>query len=262
MNRSIARRDRHRGWSSLVLIGSCARSSPSIRPSRRWCCSSASRGARSASRACISRCRSSRTSSITTSGCSISSRRRGGRRPTTRSSWSSTPTPATRIVDPLMFYQSVRNEAGCAAASARSSTRSLRRVLGKVSMAQMLTARARRRSCADPRRGRRRRPRHSASRSIDVRMKRVDLPQENSQAIFRACRPSASRRRGAIRAEGQRDAQTMRAEADKQRVVILAEARASRRRSCAARATPRRPGSTPSLRPGPAFFDFYRSLQA
>src|SRR5262249_58204216 len=58
---------------------------------------------------------------------------------------------------------------------------------------------------------------------IDVRMKRVDLPQENSQAIFLRMQTQRQQEAARIRAEGDREKLTVQAEADKQRVVIVAE---------------------------------------
>jgi membrane protease subunit HflC len=59
---------------------------------------------------------------------------------------------------------------------------------------------------------------------VDVRIKRVDLPKENSDAVFK--RMQAERQRIAMqyRSEGEELAREIRAEADKKRKVILADA--------------------------------------
>ena len=57
---------------------------------------------------------------------------------------------------------------------------------------------------------------------LDVRVKRIDLPLENSKAIFARMRTQREQEARRIRAEGVRDAQTISAEADKEKVVILA----------------------------------------
>ena len=60
---------------------------------------------------------------------------------------------------------------------------------------------------------------------IDVRIKRVDLPEENSQAIFRRMQTQREQEARRIRAEGDRKAREIRADADKQQRVIVAEAK-------------------------------------
>ncbi len=58
----------------------------------------------------------------------------------------------------------------------------------------------------------------------DVRIKRTDLPQENSQAIYRRMQTEREREASEIRAEGEEQALRIRAEADRTRTVLLSEA--------------------------------------
>jgi membrane protease subunit HflC len=60
---------------------------------------------------------------------------------------------------------------------------------------------------------------------IDVRLKRADLPAENSQAIYRRMQTERERDAKELRAQGAEMAQRIRARADRERVVLLAEAR-------------------------------------
>ena len=60
---------------------------------------------------------------------------------------------------------------------------------------------------------------------IDVRIKRVDLPEENSQAIFRRMQTQREQEARRIRAEGQKEAKRIRADADKQSTIIQANAK-------------------------------------
>jgi membrane protease subunit HflC len=97
---------------------------------------------------------------------------------------------------------------------------------------------------------------------IDVRFKRVDLPPENSETIFNQMRSQRAQEAAGIRASGEASAREIRAEADKQQVVTLAEAR---RQSEILRGQ----GDAEATRvyneafgQDPAFFDFYRSMQA
>lgn len=59
---------------------------------------------------------------------------------------------------------------------------------------------------------------------LDVRIKRTDLPQENSEAVFRRMRAEREKEAKEIRAEGDEMAQKIRASADASRTVIVAEA--------------------------------------
>jgi membrane protease subunit HflC len=165
------------------------------------------------------------------------------------------------ILDPLKFYQVVRDEDGLARRVGRIISGSLRSKLGGIPMAQILTAQrseimqeiTRTVSAAAESYG---------VKVIDVRMKRVDLPEENSQAIFRRMQTQRQQEARRIRAEGQREAQTLRAEAEKQQVVILADARRQAE-------ILRGEGDAEAVKiyadaygRDPAFFDFFRSLEA
>ena len=58
----------------------------------------------------------------------------------------------------------------------------------------------------------------------DVRIKRADLPEENSEAIFRRMQTERQQEAAELRAKGAEQAQKIRAEANRQKVVIVAEA--------------------------------------
>lgn len=59
----------------------------------------------------------------------------------------------------------------------------------------------------------------------DVRIKRSDLPEQNTQAVYNRMRAERNSMASQIRSEGEREAQTIRAEADKQAVILISEAR-------------------------------------
>ncbi|TDQ78854.1 membrane protease subunit HflC [Dongia mobilis] len=97
---------------------------------------------------------------------------------------------------------------------------------------------------------------------VDVRFKRVDLPVQNSEAVFNSMRTQRAQEAAGIRAEGAREAREKRAEADKERVVLVADARRQAE-------ILRGEGDAEAISiyneafgRDPAFFDFYRSLQA
>jgi membrane protease subunit HflC len=59
---------------------------------------------------------------------------------------------------------------------------------------------------------------------IDVRIRRADLPAENSQAVFQRMQTERQREATDIRSRGEQEARTIRAQADRQATVIVAEA--------------------------------------
>ena len=59
---------------------------------------------------------------------------------------------------------------------------------------------------------------------LDVRLRRVDLPEENSQAIFNRMQTQREQEARRIRAEGDKESRRIRAEADKTAQIIVATA--------------------------------------
>lgn len=166
-----------------------------------------------------------------------------------------------QIVDPLLFYQTVNNEIGVQGRLGAIMSANLRQVLGNVSMAAILTQqRAQfmeeiaRRVNADTK--------SFGIQVIDVRIKRVDLPPANSQAIFRRMQTQREQAARNVRAEGQKDAVTLRAEADKQAVVIVANARKQGEILRGEGDGTASAVYAAAYGRNPAFFDFYRSMQA
>jgi modulator of FtsH protease HflC len=166
-----------------------------------------------------------------------------------------------RIVDPLVFYQKVANEVGVQERLRPIISSNLRRALGDIPMASILTSQ-RAEFMQEIARQVNIEAQTFGIKVIDVRIKRVDLPEENSQAIIRRMQSQREQEARKIRAEGQKEAQTLRAEADKQAVVIVADANRQSeilRGEGDAQAT----GIyTAAYGRDPAFFDFYRSMQA
>ena len=97
---------------------------------------------------------------------------------------------------------------------------------------------------------------------VDVRFKRVDFPQQNSEAVYNRMRTQRAQEATRIRAEGQARAQEIRAQADRDRTVLLAN---TQRDAQILRGAGRCRGDQ-DLQRGvlrdPEFFDLYRSLQA
>src|SRR4029077_11473121 len=166
-----------------------------------------------------------------------------------------------RIVDPLVFYQKVANEVGVQERLRPIISSNLRRALGDIPMAWILTSQ-RAEFMQEIARQVNIEAQTFGIKVIDVRIKRVDLPEENSQAIIRRMQSQREQEARKIRAEGQKEAQTLRAEADKQAVVIVADAN---RQSEILRGEGDALATqiyTAAYGRDPSFFDFYRSMQA
>jgi len=135
-----------------------------------------------------------------------------------------------RITDPLLYYQSVGGtEAGIRARLNSVVTSSLRRVLGNNTLIAVLSVDRTRIM--------------GAIRSLvneemkpfgitveDVRIRRADLPDGNTQAILARMQSERERVAKQARAEGAETSQRIRADAERDRTVLLAEARANAER--------------------------------
>jgi membrane protease subunit HflC len=97
---------------------------------------------------------------------------------------------------------------------------------------------------------------------LDVRLKRVDLPQEESEAVYRRMEAERKRVANELRSTGSAESEKIRADADRQREVIIAEAYRDAQRikgegDAKATATYAR-----AYEPNAEFYSFYRSLEA
>ena len=166
-----------------------------------------------------------------------------------------------RITNALLFYQTVRDELGVQARLRSIISSNLRRALGDVPMAVVLTDR-RPQIMKDMTVAVNKQAEGFGINVLDVRVKRIDLPLENSKAIFARMRTQREQEARRIRAEGVRDAQTISAEADKEKVVILAKA--SQQSEILRGEGDGTAAATYTAAYGrdPVFFDFYRSMQA
>jgi len=128
-----------------------------------------------------------------------------------------------RIADPQRFYQSVRDEAGLRRRIDTVLDASLRKVLGDTPLFTVLSA---------DRAGLMERIRDDTNARVknfgvdvvDVRIKRADLPAENSEAIYRRMQTEREREAKELRAQGYELGQRIRASADRERRVLIAEA--------------------------------------
>jgi membrane protease subunit HflC len=167
-----------------------------------------------------------------------------------------------QIVNSLKFYQVGRTYANAEGQIRSVLGSTLRSVIGNVALADTLTPKRAdimrqihaelTRQAAEP----------YGIKIVDVRFKRVDLPAQNSEAVFNSMRKQRAQEAARIRAEGAREARQKTAEADKERVVTVAEAR---KQSAILRGEADAEAIkiyNEAFGRDPAFFDFYRSLQA
>jgi modulator of FtsH protease HflC len=166
-----------------------------------------------------------------------------------------------RIIDPLLFYQTVGSEEGVRARLSAIVNGSLRRVLGNVTLSDILSVK---------RAGIMIQIRDEVAEAaktfgitvVDVRLRRADLPEENSEAIYARMKSERQQQAAQYRGEGAEAAQTVRANAERERTVILAEAQRDAQRV-------RGDGDAQAIKiyadafgKDKQFFAFYRSLQA
>jgi modulator of FtsH protease HflC len=166
-----------------------------------------------------------------------------------------------RINDPLLFYQTVSSEAAVRARLNAMVNGSLRRVLGNVTLSALLSHQ-RSAIMGQIRDEVREQGKGFGIDVVDVRIRRADLPEENSQAIYARMVSERQQQASQYRGEGAEAAQTVRANADRERTVILAEAQRDAQRV-------RGEGDAQSIKTyadafgqDKEFFAFYRSMQA
>ncbi len=166
-----------------------------------------------------------------------------------------------RITDPLRFFQSVRNQARFDLRFGNIMNSAVRAVVAQQTQASLLS---------DQRTSILQTIFDSVSASgasfgvdlVDIRIGRTELPEAVSQNVYDRMRTEREREANLLRAEGEEDSRRIRAGADRQQVVIIAEANrqssilrgqgeAERNRILAA-----------AFSRDPEFFDFYRSLEA
>jgi len=166
-----------------------------------------------------------------------------------------------KIIDPLRFYQSVGSEELLRGRIDTILDASLRKVLGEVPLFTVLSAdrAALMNSIRDQANTE---TKQFGIDIVDVRIKRADLPAENSQAIYRRMQTEREREAKELRAQGAELAQRIRSRADRERRVIIAEAEKEGQ-------IIRGEGDAQAIRifaeafgQDVDFFTFYRSMQA
>jgi len=128
-----------------------------------------------------------------------------------------------RIKNALRFYQSIGTVQAANIQLTTLLNSSLRRVLGEVTFIQVVR---------DERESLMARIREQLDREadgygisvVDVRIRRADLPEQNSQAVYQRMQTERQREAAEFRAQGGQKAQEIRSKADREATVIVAEA--------------------------------------
>ncbi len=166
-----------------------------------------------------------------------------------------------RIVDPLLTFQTRRNERGVSQALETMVSSSVREVLAREPFITLLSGER-----ADLMKQIRDSVNEGAQTFgvviVDVRLRRVDLPARNSQSIYERMNTARRQEAQEIRAKGQEQALRIRAEAERERTVLLANAERDAQ-------ILRGEGDSEAVRifaeafsRDVEFFEFYRSMQA
>ena len=166
-----------------------------------------------------------------------------------------------QISDPLLFYQTVRNELGARGRLEAIIDSSVRRALGRETLASILTGQRNdiTRSIGDE---------VNASvaslgiKIIDVRLRRADYPEATSQNIFNRMKSEREREAKEFRATGEEEAQKIRADAEKTRTVIISEAQRTAQETRGAGDAEAIRTYAESFGQDAEFFLFYRSMEA
>ena len=166
-----------------------------------------------------------------------------------------------QIVDPLKFYISVGNERVARSRLSTIINSRIRGVLGNEELAT-LVSKERGRLMDKITQDVNAEASKLGIEIIDVRIKRADLPQQNSEAVYRRMQTERLREAKEFRAEGAEIAQTVRSTADKEVTIILAEANKKSEILKGEGDGKRNKIFADAFGKDPNFFSFYRAMQS
>lgn len=165
------------------------------------------------------------------------------------------------IKDALRFYQRVGSIQAANLQLTTLLNSALRRVLGEATFIQVVR---------DEREALMRRIREQLDREsdiygisvVDVRIRRADLPEQNSQAVYQRMQTERQREAAEFRAQGGQKAQEIRSTADRQATVIIAEANSQAEQIRGEGDGERNRIFAEAYNKDKDFFAFYRSMSA
>ncbi len=166
-----------------------------------------------------------------------------------------------KIIDPLKFYQTVRFEAALNNRLGSVVNNSLRAVLGRVPLEAVISDR-RELLMQEVSSLVAERATQFGISIEEVRIKKADLPSENSEAIYRRMQTERQQEAAQIRAIGEEKARFIRAESEKQKTVLLAEAQRDSDILRGEGDAEKNKILGKAFNQDPDFFAFYRAMQA
>jgi membrane protease subunit HflC len=166
-----------------------------------------------------------------------------------------------RIKNPLRFYQSIGSIQAANIQLTTLLNAALRRVLGEVTFINVVR---------DERENLMTRIRDQLDREadqygiqlVDVRIRRADLPEQNSQAVYKRMQTEREREAQEFRAQGGQKAQEISSKADREATVIIADANSTAEQTRGVGDAERNRLFAEAYGRDPEFFAFYRSMTA
>ncbi len=165
-----------------------------------------------------------------------------------------------RIKDPLKFYQTV-GEAGANSQLAILLNSALRSVLGGATLVDVVRN-MREQLMSQVREQLDHEAQQFGIQVVDVRIRRADLPEQNSQAVYQRMQTERQREAAEFRAQGSQKSQEIRAKADRDVTVLLADATSHAEQVRGQGDSERNRIFADAYNRDPGFFSFYRSMQA
>ena len=166
-----------------------------------------------------------------------------------------------RITDPLRFYQSLTDEDLANVRLQPILGSNVRRVLGSQTFAAVLSG-ERARLMLAIRDGMNAEAKGFGIQVVDVRIRHADLPQQNSDAIYRRMTQERVREANEYRAQGEQISQEIRSKADRDATVIVAEATRQAEITRGQGDGEKNRVYAQAFGQDPDFFAFYRSMSA
>ncbi|MFZ2855084.1 MAG: protease modulator HflC [Rhodocyclaceae bacterium] len=167
-----------------------------------------------------------------------------------------------RIVDPKLYYVSVAgDEARAKTRLSQTVNAGLREEFGKRTVHDVVSG-ERDKIMEDMREKADLDARKIGVQIVDVRVKRVDLPLEVSESVYRRMEAERKRVANELRSQGSAEAEKIRADADKQREVIVAEAYRDAQKMKGEGDAKAAATYAQAFNQNPEFYAFYRSLEA
>ena len=166
-----------------------------------------------------------------------------------------------KIVDPLLFYKRLTNRVQAESKLAPIIGSSLKSILGKTSFDVLLSDK-RNTVMESVQKDVDRSVTSMGIKLVDVRIRRADLPAENSEKIFQLMKSERERIAKDLRARGQEKAREIRANADKEKEVLLA---AAHKQALIIQGAGEKEAAdiyAKAFSQHKEFYDFYRSMQA